>query len=53
MLYQIFKWAYQDWHTMNITDLRRVTDPTGKNSYALTVEQFKEISGEDFNSTQS
>lgn len=48
-MFQIYEWAYQDWHTIDIAGLIKVTDPTGANPFALTTDQFKTITGEDYN----
>lgn len=47
-MFQIYKWAFQDWHTITVDELRKVVDPQGQNQFCLTPEQFKEITGEDF-----
>jgi len=47
-MFQIYKWAFQDWHTITADELRKDVDPAGQNNFCLTPAQFKEITGEDF-----
>ena len=47
-MFQIYQWAFQDWHTITADELRKDVDPVGQNQFCLTPEQFKEITGEDF-----
>jgi len=47
-MFQIYKWAFQDWHTITADELRKDVDPAGQNQFCLTPAQFKEITGEDF-----
>lgn len=47
-MFQIYQWAFQDWHTITADELRKDVDPTGQNQFCLTPAQFKEITGEDF-----
>jgi len=47
-MFQIYTWAFQDWHTITANELRKDVDPAGQNRFCLTPEQFKEITGEDF-----
>lgn len=47
-MFQIYKWAFQDWKTITADELRNDVDPEGKNEFCLTPEQFKEITGEDY-----
>lgn len=42
-MFLIFKFAFQLWHTMDVDDEKRMVVKG-----ALTAEQFKEITGEDY-----